>query len=316
MTETDTRQGPSEGSDRADRADRSEGAEGAEGAGGPGRGPDGHAEDRSEDRSDRIDRYQDGLPRLTGRAEDFGPLTLFVRQDDGSPLHARPTRGWTGRPVTAADVDGVRARQRALGVPENFEWVDEAAPALRAAAEESGLAVESRPLLVLPEPPPPAPPTPVPPGVVVLTATPDATWLASAVGGAHLSFAELGTQVGRTGTEELARALDRYAPETARLSARIEADSTAMIAAVKDGVALSSGLLPAVVHGVTEICAIATLPAARRQGLALAVTAALVKEAHARGAETVYLCATDDAVARVYARLGFRRTATFMEAAG
>lgn len=57
---------------------------------------------------DRIDHYQDALPRLDSRAEDFGPLTLFVR-DDGPPLHARPTRGWQGRTVTAADVDRVRA---------------------------------------------------------------------------------------------------------------------------------------------------------------------------------------------------------------
>jgi hypothetical protein len=38
---------------------------------------------------DRIDRYQNALPRRAGRAEDFGPLTLFVRTDGGTPLHAR-----------------------------------------------------------------------------------------------------------------------------------------------------------------------------------------------------------------------------------
>jgi predicted GNAT family acetyltransferase len=77
---------------------------------------------------------------------------------------------------------------------------------------------------------------------------------------------------------------------------------------------LSSGVLPNVVDGTTEICAIGTLPSARRRGLALAVTAALTHQARTRGATTVYLCATDDAVARIYTRLGFHPTATFMEA--
>jgi predicted GNAT family acetyltransferase len=61
---------------------------------------------------------------------------------------------------------------------------------------------------------------------------------------------------------------------------------------------------------VSEIAGVGTLPAARRRGLALAVTAALVADAGTRGVETVFLSAGDDDVARIYARLGFRRVAT------
>jgi hypothetical protein len=42
-------------------------------------------------------------------------------------------------------------------------------------------------------------------------------------------------------------------------------------------------------------------------GLGATVTALLVEDAGWRGAETVFLSAGDDAVARVYERLGFRQ---------
>ena len=64
------------------------------------------------------------------------------------------------------------------------------------------------------------------------------------------------------------------------------------------------------VGDVTEIVGVATLPAVRRQGLGGAVTGALVEDALERGVETVFLSAGSDDIARVYARLGFRRVGT------
>jgi predicted GNAT family acetyltransferase len=61
---------------------------------------------------------------------------------------------------------------------------------------------------------------------------------------------------------------------------------------------------------VAEIVGVATLPAVRRQGLGGAVTALLVEHALSIGVETVFLSAASDDVARVYERLGFRRTGT------
>ncbi len=52
------------------------------------------------------------------------------------------------------------------------------------------------------------------------------------------------------------------------------------------------------------------LPASRRRGLAAAVTRALAADALAHGGRTVFLSATDAAVARIYARLGFREIGT------
>ena len=60
------------------------------------------------------------------------------------------------------------------------------------------------------------------------------------------------------------------------------------------------------VGDVTEIVGVATIPEARRRGIAGALTAALVADADVG---TVFLSAGEDA-ARVYGRLGFERRAT------
>lgn len=66
---------------------------------------------------DRLERYYDTVPRAGARAEEHGPLTLFVREGVGWPFYARPAPDADGGPVSRADVDRVRARQRELGVP-------------------------------------------------------------------------------------------------------------------------------------------------------------------------------------------------------
>jgi predicted GNAT family acetyltransferase len=64
--------------------------------------------------------------------------------------------------------------------------------------------------------------------------------------------------------------------------------------------------------GVAEITGVGVLPAERRRGLGAAVTAALAADALDRGVQTVFLSASDEAVARVYARIGFREIGTAM----
>ena len=59
--------------------------------------------------------------------------------------------------------------------------------------------------------------------------------------------------------------------------------------------------------GATEIVGVATLPSARRRGIAAALTAALVADALEGGVETVFLGADSVDVARIYERAGFRR---------
>jgi ribosomal protein S18 acetylase RimI-like enzyme len=64
------------------------------------------------------------------------------------------------------------------------------------------------------------------------------------------------------------------------------------------------------VDGVAEIVGVGTLPAARRRGLASAVTAALARRALTDGVDLVFLAAGDDDSAVLYHRLGFRRVGT------
>lgn len=266
---------------------------------------------------DKLDTYYDAVPRAAARVEDHGSLTLFVRTDPGWPYYARPTRGASGV-VEPADVARVRARQRELGVPESFEWVAETTPSLRAAVEaSSGLVIQEHPLMVLPpdaELPAGAAETAVD-GVTVRTVGADDPALASALAAPRLAFATPGTGLGEAGVDQLAAAARETAADgsVARVAARLGAGLTAVAAAVADGLALCAGQHQPV-GAVSEIVGVGTLPAARRQGLALAVTAALVTDARARGVDTVFLSADDETVARIYARLGFRRIGTALTA--
>ena len=64
------------------------------------------------------------------------------------------------------------------------------------------------------------------------------------------------------------------------------------------------------VGDVAEIVGVATLPSEQGARLGSAVTRALVEDARARGIGTVFLTAGSERVARIYARLGFRRVGT------
>ncbi|MFD5077864.1 GNAT family N-acetyltransferase [Streptomyces sp. NPDC058371] len=252
----------------------------------------------------RLERYYDAVPRASARAEDFGPLTLFVRETTGFPYYARPTQGWTGRAAGAEDIDRVRARQRELGVPEAFEWVAEVTPDLRRGVEASGLRVHDHPLMIRDGDAPLPAPHPL-----VRILGPEDPLLAGALAVPHLAFATPGTAVGEAGPAELTAETTARAGDVPAAADRIRAGRTVLAAAVENGGVLCSGMhLP--VGGVSEIAGVGTLPSARRRGLGLAVTAALVTDARTRGVETVFLSAGDDDVARMYGRLGFRRVAT------
>ena len=254
---------------------------------------------------DRLERYYDAVPRAAARAELFGPLTLFVRRSEGFPYYARPTLNGSGV-ASLADVLRVRERQRDLGVPESFEWVAETTPGLRAVVEASGLEVHEHPLMILD----PDTPVPVADDVRVRVLDADDPALPSALAVVHLAFADAGTRVGTAGLAELAaKVAETGDGPVEAVRKRMRDGLTVVAAAVVDGVALCSGRhLP--VGDVSEIVAVGTLPAARRQGLAFAVTAALAAEARSRGVATVFLSAGDADVARMYGRLGFRPVGT------
>lgn len=255
---------------------------------------------------DRLETYYDEVPRATADPEPVGPFTLFVARS-GWPFYARPTLGGPGG-FTAGDVVAVRARQRQLHVPESLEWVAEVTPDLADAARGAGMVVHELPLLVLVRPPILVPP---PPKARVRLLGPDDDAVAAAQAVAGVGFAMSGTDIGPAGPVERDAALATWPPErVAHLREQLRAGTT-VLAVAEDDV---DGVVAAGQHNprgeVAEVVGVATLPSARRRGLATAVTSALVEHALGHGVETVFLSAGSLEVARVYERVGFRRVGT------
>lgn len=274
---------------------------------------------------DRIERYYATVPLLFADAEDFGALRLFVRREPGAPYyggpsHARPCAEGAAC-VGSADLARVRARQRELGVPEAFEWLAESAPTLQARIEAAGLPVLRRPLMVLP-PRRSLSPQPLPDGVALRALTADDPALPAVLALPRLAFAtEPLPATDPSDPSAPARPADRT--ELSRLAEELTEDGTVAIvrptiraghktlvaALAPDGTPLAAGHYhPAA--GATEIGGVCALPSARRQGLAAAVTAALVAHARDHGVDTIFLAYAKEAVARIYARLGFRPAGT------
>ena len=76
------------------------------------------------------------------------------------------------------------------------------------------------------------------------------------------------------------------------------------------------GGLHQAMEGTTELCGISVLPSFRRRGVAGAISSALITDAFAMGCNCVFLSAADEQVERIYARIGFQKIGTAMDATG
>ncbi|TCB97988.1 GNAT family N-acetyltransferase [Micromonospora zingiberis] len=261
---------------------------------------------------DRLERFYDAVPRDAARAEEHGSCVLFVRKGNGWPFYARPRRD-ADRPPSLADLTAVRARQRELGLPEALEWVHEVNPELLAVARSAGLAVLEAPLLVL-DPTALAEPTAftdVPVRLLTASAPTTAADVAARRAVAAIGFAAPGTgrgEAGPTQRDAALRGLDVAALDDEQ-AAIADGSRLAALAETPDEGAVASGMAMRV-GDVAEIAGVATLPSARRRGLAAAVTATLARALLADGVEIVFLSAGSDEIARVYLRTGFRRIGT------
>ncbi len=257
---------------------------------------------------ERLERYLDEVPRAAATVEDHGSLRLFIGTG-AWPYYARPRPG--RGPVTATDVETIRARQRELGLPEKLEWVADTTPSAGPAAQAAGLQVTSYPLLVLDEPLAPAPVD----GVTVRLLSADDHELAAAHAAIVVGFSVPGTSSGVLGArerdhEQAARdpRIDNFMRHQLRAGHAVMAVAEDERGPVAGGTALPRG-------DVAELVGIATLPAARRRGIAALIVAALVDAVSAHGVQTAFIGAADADVARVYGRVGFRPVATTCEAA-
>jgi ribosomal protein S18 acetylase RimI-like enzyme len=254
----------------------------------------------------RIDTYCDTQPRERARAEEYGPLVLFVPVKPGFPYYARPKADGRGL-VTAADIRAVRARQRQLRLPESFEWIEDSAPEMAAAAAEAGLRVHRHPMLLLGAL---ASAPPLPPRTAVRIVTPEDPELIQAWAVPGVAFAHPGSEIGRAGVAERDKIAADHDPAVIEgVRERLRSGRSVLATVSGHAGPLASGSYQQVA-GVAEITGVGVLPAARRQGLGAAVTHALAAHALARDTPAVFLSAADSDAARIYARLGFHEIGT------
>jgi len=253
----------------------------------------------------RIETYYDAAPRSAADVEEHGALTLFVSRIPWR-FYGRPRLG-LGEDVGADDVAAVRARQRALGVREAFEWVHETTPSLAGAAAAVGLEVLQVPLLALAAGE--RLPAPAPDGVTLRMLAADDRALAGAQGAIELAFAADGMDAGGAGPQERDLTTAKL-DDLGFLRDRLRRGLTAMAVAQSEPDGVLGAGSHQLVGDVTEVTSVGTLPAARRRGIGGAVTGRLVEHARERGADVAFLSAADDDAARMYERLGFRRIGT------
>ena len=209
---------------------------------------------------------------------------------------------WTCH-IDGTDVDFLRDRQRELKLPEKIEWVLQNTPTLAGAARDSGLSVHDYPLLVLKSRT--GARIDAPDGVEICLVDANDEEFAKAHSVATVGFGAAGTQIGPEGTKERdQRAIEMKPAVLEFMRERARRRWSISYAAFDESGPIAVGTHQPV-DGATEIVGIATLPSARRRGIAAALTAKLIEDALGRGVETVFLGADSDDVARIYQRAGF-----------
>jgi ribosomal protein S18 acetylase RimI-like enzyme len=254
----------------------------------------------------RLETYYDAVPRSRCTTEEIGPFTLFVAKF-GWPYYARPRLGRM-TPATVDEVRRVLDRQRQLGVPLAFEWVDEITPGLTAVAIEAGLSVERCPLLVLEgEPRGEA-------GTARMLGPGEGRALAQSRAAISVGFDTGGTACGSAGIEARDAALGTgFAVVDDEVERRLgagEIRAAACFAAEQPELGPVGGGSHSPVDEVTELAGVGVLPAFRRRGLAAAVTFVLARDALDHGVSTVFCSAQTEDVARIYGGIGFQLVAT------
>jgi ribosomal protein S18 acetylase RimI-like enzyme len=251
----------------------------------------------------RIDGYLDAAPRPEADAVEAGAFTLFVSRTPWS-YYARPTVG-LDRAVDSADLALLATRCAERGVALKIEWVREVCPELEQVAGAFGLSIHAHDLMV-------ADAGSVAhgdvDGVRLRIAGVDDPGLIDGCAVAEVSFAFGGTQPGAPCTSQRDEVRGRLSSElVAHLLYRADSGLTVTAVAESDpsGIVATGAYQP--VEEAAEVVAVATLPCARRRGIAGALTARLATDAAAHGVDTLLLSAQDADVARVYELVGFAK---------
>lgn len=249
-----------------------------------------------------LDAYFDAAPRPDADPVETGAFTLFVSRTPWS-YYARPALAHD-EPITSADLDQLGKACVEHGVDLAIEWVHEVHPELADLAAGYGLEVSTHALMVAAASDVVAPEV----GDVrlrVIDADDPALLSGRAV--ADVSFTFGGTATGPGGATERDAVVEGLSADLVdHLRDRDRRGLTITAVAESEAGVLAVGSYQPVGE-TAEVLGVATLPEARRWGLAGAVTALLARHALERGVRNLLLSAQDDDVARVYERVGFRR---------
>jgi ribosomal protein S18 acetylase RimI-like enzyme len=249
-----------------------------------------------------LDAYFDAAPRVDADPVETGAFTLFVSRGLWS-YYARPALAHD-EPITSADLDQLAKACVEHGVGLAIEWVHEVHPELAGLAAAYGLEVGRHALMVA------APRDVVAPEVGDVTLRiidADDPALVSGRAVADVSFTFGGTATGPGGATERDSVVEGLSPDLIdHLRDRNRRGLTITAVAESEAGVLAVGSYQPVGEAA-EVLAVATLPEARRRGLAGAITALLARHALESGVRNLLLSAQDDGVARVYERVGFRR---------
>jgi GNAT superfamily N-acetyltransferase len=249
----------------------------------------------------RVDRYLDAAPLGSAEPVDVGPLRAFVSSAPW-PYYVRPLPDLDltmASAVTSEEIRRAAALLERVNQSVSFEWVAELVPSLAGVLSDEGYVVRTHPLLVLdlsgsrPE------------GELgrLLGADDD---VATSLRVSDLGFSEHGTAVGDAGTAERdATVVEDSLVEFVRERIRAQRSVVAVAEVEGAGVVATGWHQP--VGEETEVVGVATVPAFRRRGAGAAVVRTLLEDAVRRGVTLALLSADDDAVARVYERVGFTR---------
>jgi GNAT superfamily N-acetyltransferase len=257
-----------------------------------------------------LDAYFDAAPRPDCDPVEVGPFTLFVSRSPW-PYYARPTVGLRDS-INAGDLDALAAACAEHGVDLGIEWVHEVHPELAELVAARGLDLSTHALMRAEAVDVAAVAAVAVDGVTLRVVAADDPALLAGRATADVAFTAGGTGTGPEGAAERDDFLGKLDPEmVAHLNdrARRGLTITAVAEDPAEGVVAVGSCQP--MGAFAEIVAVATLPSARRRGLAGALTALLARHAHDEaGVRTILLSAQDDAVARVYARVGFQQVGT------
>jgi ribosomal protein S18 acetylase RimI-like enzyme len=218
----------------------------------------------------------------------IGPfLALFDKTSDNPHLnYAIPDDGARG---SRPDLERLVAAFRERGRRCRFEFAPQAAPALEADLAALGFEVEMRPPVMTCR----AGQVLTPPGPegfeVRLTADPDELRAVAQV--LDAAYAEHGF----SGIE------DRD-----RLIGFVGRGGVVAVAATGAGEVAGAGMFTPIADGLTEVAGIGVAPRFRRRGLAAALTAALAREAFARGCTLAWLTPGGPTAQGAYERAGFK----------